>query len=36
VFFYEEELNSISKQIENISPLIAESLRKYELIEDLF
>jgi len=36
VFFYEEELNSISKQIENISPLVAESLRKYELIEDLF
>lgn len=36
VIFYEEEINSISKQIENISPPVSESLKNYKLIENLF
>jgi len=36
VIFYEDELNSINKEIEKISLLVAESLRNYKMIDDLF
>jgi hypothetical protein len=36
VIFYNEEINSISKLIEKTAPLVSESLRNYELREDLF
>ncbi|MCR4417582.1 MAG: aspartate/glutamate racemase family protein [Ignavibacteria bacterium] len=36
VIFFEDEISSISKLIEKISPLVADSLRDYELKEDLF
>ncbi|MEJ5306640.1 MAG: aspartate/glutamate racemase family protein [Ignavibacteria bacterium] len=36
VIFFEDEISSISKLLEKISPLVADSLRNYELKEDLF